>query len=245
MKLTFVKGTAVGSAVAVAMLTATTALAGTGIGAVFNLGKTNTVNATSRLAGKTSGPLLTITAKGTGPALGLHVRKGKAPLTVSSATQVPNLNASLLGGLAAASFVQGSGQVRAYTRQLTGEQSGTLLQIPGYGPLTASCDSTTESSVAFTNNGSFSVDLWNDMQLSDAMPAIDMRTVAPGKAFVLIDSINGPSPVGWDEGMLHYTTFHGEFPVQHVATFEVAVVFNGGTCNFIAEADAGGGQVAP
>jgi hypothetical protein len=45
MKLTFLKGTAVGSAVAVAMLTATSAIAGTTVGGVFNLGKTNTVNA--------------------------------------------------------------------------------------------------------------------------------------------------------------------------------------------------------
>ena len=241
MKLTFLKGTAVGSAVAVAMLTATSALAGTGIGAVFNLGKTNTVNATSGLAGKTAGPLLNITAQGTGPALSLHVRNGKAPLTVSSATQVPNLNASLLGGLPAASFVQGSGQVRAYTRQLTGGQSGTLLQIPGYGTLTASCVSSVGVNVDYTNNGSFTVDLWNDDQLSGTAPDIFKHTVAPGTTEIFFGGTTG-----WVEGMLHYTTFRLPFAFQHVATFEIGVAFDGAsTCSFIAEAYAGGAQVAP
>lgn len=45
--------------------------------------------------------------------------------------------------------------------------------------------------------------------------------------------------------MLHYTTSHGVFPVEHVATFKVGISFDGSTCSFIAEADPGGWQVAP
>jgi hypothetical protein len=45
---------------------ATTALAGTGVGALFNLGKTNTVNAMSSLVGSVAGPSLKIDNTSTG-----------------------------------------------------------------------------------------------------------------------------------------------------------------------------------
>jgi hypothetical protein len=45
---------------------ATTALAGTGVGAPFNLGKTNTVNAMSSLVGSVAGPSLKIDNTSTG-----------------------------------------------------------------------------------------------------------------------------------------------------------------------------------
>jgi hypothetical protein len=51
MKLTFVKGVVLGAVTSMLTLAATAALAGTGVGAVFNLGKTNKVNATSTLTG--------------------------------------------------------------------------------------------------------------------------------------------------------------------------------------------------
>ena len=51
MRLTFAKGAALGAVTAVLTLGTTAALAGTGPGANFNLGKTNTVNATSTLNG--------------------------------------------------------------------------------------------------------------------------------------------------------------------------------------------------
>jgi hypothetical protein len=66
MKLTFLKGAAVGAITSVLTLTATAALAGTGVGAVFNLGKTNKVNATSTLTGSSSGSMLKVTNSGTG-----------------------------------------------------------------------------------------------------------------------------------------------------------------------------------
>ncbi len=80
---------------------ATTALAGTGVGATFDLGKTNTVNAVGRLVGSVAGPSLTIdndSAGVTATALDLRVRPGKPPMKVDSATKVANLNADRLDG---------------------------------------------------------------------------------------------------------------------------------------------------
>lgn len=76
--------TVVGLAIMLALVlgVATTALAGTGIGATFNLGKLNTVNKMSALAGSVANPMLRVDNNGSGPALGLEVQPGQAPLTV-------------------------------------------------------------------------------------------------------------------------------------------------------------------
>jgi hypothetical protein len=105
--------------------TATVAFADSGIGGVFNLGQTNSVNHASALVGSTAGAQVTFynasTAAnaagaavygksatvaalqagnlGAGPALGLCVTPGHAPLTVNSATKVANLNADKLDGI--------------------------------------------------------------------------------------------------------------------------------------------------
>jgi hypothetical protein len=82
---------------------ATTALAGTGVGARFQLGQTNTVNAITRLVGSVAGPSLQIDNNSADPsatALDLRVEPGKAPLTVdSTAGKATNLNADELDGL--------------------------------------------------------------------------------------------------------------------------------------------------
>jgi hypothetical protein len=49
-----------------------------GVGAVFNLGKTNKVGATSTLTGSTGHQMLSVTNSGAGPALSLQVAKGRA-----------------------------------------------------------------------------------------------------------------------------------------------------------------------
>jgi len=59
---------------------ATTALAGTGIGAPFNLGKTNMVNAVTRLVGSVDGPSLAIdnnSATRAATALNLQVERAR------------------------------------------------------------------------------------------------------------------------------------------------------------------------
>jgi hypothetical protein len=111
---------------AVVMGLASAALAGTGVGATFNLGKTNTVNRLSQLAGSTDNALLRIDNNnaGTGAtALNLEVEPGHTPMKVNSSTQVSNLNADLVDGRSASSFVAnstyrlGQGQERAGSPQ--------------------------------------------------------------------------------------------------------------------------------
>jgi hypothetical protein len=60
MKPTFFKGALVGGIAGAVMAAGTAALAGTGVGGVFNLGQPNTVNGTSSLAGATAGPQLKV-----------------------------------------------------------------------------------------------------------------------------------------------------------------------------------------
>jgi dolichol kinase len=56
----FIKGVVTGAVVSGLTLASTAAFAGSGIGAVFNLGKTNAVNATSVLQGSTNGQQLAL-----------------------------------------------------------------------------------------------------------------------------------------------------------------------------------------
>lgn len=102
---TFLKGALAGGVGATAVLGATAAFAGSGIGGVFNLGQVNTVDATSTLTGaKANGAELQVTnTSATGPATGLSVTTaaGKPPLTVSNNVMNPRLNAQFLGGFAA------------------------------------------------------------------------------------------------------------------------------------------------
>jgi hypothetical protein len=80
---------------------ASTALAGTGVGARFDLGRTNTVKAISSLVGSVAGPSLKIDNNSTGTgatALGLRVEPGKPPMTVNSSTKVEGLNVDSLDG---------------------------------------------------------------------------------------------------------------------------------------------------
>jgi hypothetical protein len=92
-----------GLAVILALVLSVTsaALAGTGVGATFNLGKKNTVNRLSQLVGSTDNALLRVDNNnaGTGAtALTLQVEPGLAPMKVNSSTKVDNLNAEAVDG---------------------------------------------------------------------------------------------------------------------------------------------------
>ncbi len=96
---TFTVGLAVILALTVGL--ATTALAGTGVGARFQLGQTNTVNAITKLVGSVAGPSLQIDNNSTNAnatALDLQVEPGKAPMKVNSEAKVANLNSDKLDG---------------------------------------------------------------------------------------------------------------------------------------------------
>src|SRR5215207_7684216 len=83
----------IGLAVVLGLLfgVAATALAGTGVGATFNLGQANTVNKISSLIGSATSAMLKIDNDGAGPALALQVEPGKQPMTVNSERKVARL----------------------------------------------------------------------------------------------------------------------------------------------------------
>ena len=66
MKPSFYKGIVLGAVVSILVLVASTAIAGTGIGGIFNLGQSNTVDATSSLSGASTGAQLQVANTGTG-----------------------------------------------------------------------------------------------------------------------------------------------------------------------------------
>jgi hypothetical protein len=68
MKPSFYKGIMLGAVVSMLVLVASTAVAGTGIGGIFNLGQSNTVDATSSLSGASTGAQLQVTNTGTSTA---------------------------------------------------------------------------------------------------------------------------------------------------------------------------------
>jgi trimeric autotransporter adhesin len=77
---------ALAGALAAVLITTTSALAGSGVGATFNLGQTNTVNATSVLSGNPAGnPLLRLIGLGTAATVRAEAGSGIAINGVSSA----------------------------------------------------------------------------------------------------------------------------------------------------------------
>ena len=116
---------------ALGVLTAVAAMpaaAGSGIGGLFNLGRTNTVNRGTVLVGKTSAKLLTLKATGSGPALAISVEGGVAPMTVNSSVRVVNLNSDRLDGLDSTDFMD----VKAHPDAATVEGlDAAALTAPG------------------------------------------------------------------------------------------------------------------
>ena len=105
----FLVGLAVILALTVGLASA--ALAGTGVGATFNLGKTNTVNALSSLVGSVAGPALKVDNNSTGfgaTALRLEVEPGKPPMSVNSTAEVHGLNVDSLDSRNSSDFLQES-----------------------------------------------------------------------------------------------------------------------------------------
>ena len=81
------------------------ALAGTGVGGVFNLGKANSVNKLSVLKGSAKGAMLRVVNGGPGAALQLFVKPGRPPMTVNSNVKVKNLNSDRLDGKDSSAFL--------------------------------------------------------------------------------------------------------------------------------------------
>jgi hypothetical protein len=188
MKRWFLKGVLAGSVGTAVVLGAAAAFAAT-VGDPFKLGQSNTINATSSLYGSTAKDQLDVANTGTGstaralgvlgrstsapaaavantnggPALGMIVNAGKAPFTVNSATKVANLNADQLDGIDGGNVVQGTGLRDLANRFVldTTFSPQTLLTLPNLGHFNATC-TPTGAEIAWINDTSFFIDLWND-----------------------------------------------------------------------------------
>jgi hypothetical protein len=184
MQLSFGKGLMAGAAVAAVVLAVTAAAAN--VGAAFILGAANKVNATSTLTGTTAQghAMLNVINSGHGTALSLHVSSGRAPFTVNSSTKVANLNASLLGGIGPAGFVQGGGRVLTAEVELTvGQSNVPLLNLPGYGRFSVSCLTVPFAEVDFTV-GPRNVHLWTQ-DLTGTSSAVGEQDMPPGSGLGL------------------------------------------------------------
>src|SRR5215469_5937019 len=115
---------------------------------------------------------------GHGPALNLRVGRGHPPLSVSSATKVANLNASLLGGIGPTRFVQGGGHVVTAEVELTIGQNIRLLNLPGYGRFSVRCLNVPFAEVDFTV-GPHKVHLWTQ-DIAGTVPAVAEQDMRPG-----------------------------------------------------------------
>ena len=104
---TFFKGVALGAAVAMVTLVGSAAVAGTGVGKIFNLGEANRVNARTQLEGSTPSAVLNVTntnKSASANGVSIDVPATDPPLVVNSDTKVKHLNADLLDGQDASTF---------------------------------------------------------------------------------------------------------------------------------------------
>jgi hypothetical protein len=233
MQLSFGKGFTAGAAAVAVVLAITAAANVLGVGTAFLLGKTNTVNATSTLTGKTQGPMLNVINSGPGTALSLHASSGHPPFTVNSATQVANLNASLLGGIGPAGFVQGGGHVVTAEVELTVGQQATLFTLPGYGTFSVTCLNVPFAEVDFTV-GPHNVHLWTQ-DITGTTPAVSEQDMAPGSGLGLQTGVTAEQ-TQWTIQDASSPTLSG-----HLATVQTDQAVNGNNtskCDFAAEAYA-------
>jgi hypothetical protein len=165
MKTRFLQGVVLGALVGGMTLVSTAALAGTGIGAVFNLGRTNTTNASTVLQGSTNGQELRVSnsaSTGAATGIGIHTPANKPPLAVDSKTKVNNLNADLLDGETSAAFVAGGGQIlSARLEESNPGANANVLAVPGFGTIEATC-APTGFGLSWRNrtNPSTALDVW-------------------------------------------------------------------------------------
>ena len=174
------------------LVVAGTAAAGSGIGGVFNLGATNTVNALTQLVGNYS-KMLHIKNTSTSTSsfvLGLQTAYGtplqligstsKPPFTTNSGVKVANLNADKLDGLDQSAFLRSTGTAAAARRVSTamtyavgGTEDGQPIPAGGYGFAFAVCPSGT----APTGGG------YEAYRADDEWPYADVTAIAESAAF--------------------------------------------------------------
>jgi len=240
MRSQFLKGALVGGLSGALVMVATAALAGSGIGGVFNLGVKNSVNATSALIGKTAGAMLRVKNTGSGPAALFQVAAGKAPFAVNSSVTVANLsaahatNADHAANADRATNADNLGGVPAASYQLAC-QEGTVL---GFAPVPAS--------------GSFSsiyTPLSGKFNCSGIGHPVSAKRVAQGDyrvAFCDIGPALGPQALGIDQSFNDFVSISPVVPPDPDVG-AVACGNMGGNSEFkVTTRDAGGvGQDEP
>jgi len=248
MKLRTVKSAVIGVSAATAVIAITGAASGSGVGAVFNLGETNKVNATSSLTGSTKRSMLSVTNSGGGTALSLQVGKGKAPFTVNSSGQVAGLNASLLSGLAASQFVHGGGQSRSFGLAMSTTTMATqkLLTLPGFGTLTATCGGGSSSAYAQVtcSNGSHTTDEFF-AHITNSGTSIGDGSLPPKVSVAFSIVFASGAAVVWQRNVLRYATGSKGSSAAHVATLDFMVAVTTATCDFDASAVIAPGVKSP
>lgn len=140
--------------------------------ASFLLNTTNTSSAQTSLDGSAvNGPALQLTNANAGKkatALALNVASGRAPFTVNSTRKVAKLNADKLDGIDSTGFVQGSEHAVAnrvgFTVPVDGAvHQATVLDVPGFGTLTANCTAfntgSSEIRYQFANTSGIALDV--------------------------------------------------------------------------------------
>ena len=177
MKPTFLKGVALGALVGSMTLVATAAVAGTGVGGVFNLGKSNSVNGTTTLTGSTNGQQLKVVNTNTGSAtagIGIQTPTNKPPLVVNSSQKVGHLNADLLDGIDSSALQKrvtstcpngraitkvnangtaacNSSYVIPYNFTVPGASSATEIVVANDVKFVVACEQSNQSLLSFTN----------------------------------------------------------------------------------------------
>ena len=249
MQFSTVKSVVIGISAAAAVIAITGAASGTGVGAVFNLGKTNSVNATSSLTGSAKHSMLSLTNKGSGTALRLQVAKGKAPFSVNSPVQVHKLNASLLSGFAASQFVQGGGQSRSFGFPVSTSSNAKekLLSLPGFGTLSEICfggPSSSAADVTFMPTHTMDRFVASIAGLSEV--SVGNSEITPGSAPWQFASVqaNGISSV-WERVILRYATGSRGSLITHIATLDLMADVDSTDCDFDASAIIGPGVKGP
>ena len=160
-------------------------------------------------------------------------------MSVNSATRVPDLNASLLGGLAASQFIQGSGQSRSFGFNMSTASNSTqnLLSVPGFGTLSASCTSASGgSATVLLQTGSHPIDSFGVSVNSNSVSSVANSSLAPGQDYVLA-SVSAGSVIGvWERTIFRYATGSGSSRTTHLATVEIMLAARDAVCDFDASA---------
>jgi hypothetical protein len=187
--------------------TASIGVAGSGVGGVFNLGVTNTVNAITKLMGSVAGPSLQIINSSTGTgatSLELRVAPDKPPLKVNRTTKVTNLNADLLDGNEStqlAPILRAQEDATAFGNTVTGttEVNSVPIEVPVDGVMMISGTVYVNS---FEEVSAIDYILNPKVDGSDATPfgwgAYHSASVngAPGSRFTLSYTVSQPVSAG-------------------------------------------------